>query len=165
MTDKQRRFVEEYCIDFNATQAAVRAGYSERNAASIGYQLLHKTPYGPVQEAIREHLDELAMSADEALARLTEQGRNVQMRYLQADGTVDLAGLIADGLAHLVKGTKFNTQGKLQVEFYDAQAAVREIARIRGLLGPDGSKENPKHVKLILERVVGPDTPSEVRRG
>jgi len=43
LTDKQRRFCEEYLIDLNATQAAIRAGYSAANAESIGYQLLQKT--------------------------------------------------------------------------------------------------------------------------
>lgn len=41
-TDKQKRFIEEYLIDFNATQAAKRAGYSEKTAYSIGQELLTK---------------------------------------------------------------------------------------------------------------------------
>ncbi len=49
LNDKQQRFVEEYMIDLNATQAAIRAGYSVKNAASIGAQLLKKTQ---VQRAI-----------------------------------------------------------------------------------------------------------------
>lgn len=50
LTPKQRAFVKEYIIDFNATRAAIKAGYSENRASEIGYQLLHKTT---VQEAIR----------------------------------------------------------------------------------------------------------------
>jgi len=41
VTDKQLKFVEEYVIDFNATQAAIRAGYSEATAASAGYKLMN----------------------------------------------------------------------------------------------------------------------------
>lgn len=37
MTPKQAAFVDEYVVDFNATQAAIRAGYSERSAYNIGY--------------------------------------------------------------------------------------------------------------------------------
>lgn len=51
LTDKQQRFVDEYLIDLNATQAAIRAGYSEKTADSIGLQLLRKTQ---VAEAIEE---------------------------------------------------------------------------------------------------------------
>ncbi|MCG5072266.1 terminase small subunit [Paraburkholderia tagetis] len=43
LTDKQRRFVDEYLVDLNATQAAIRAGYSSKRASEIGHQLLQKT--------------------------------------------------------------------------------------------------------------------------
>jgi len=43
LTEKQKRFVEEYLIDLNATQACIRAGYSAKNADKIGSQLLGKT--------------------------------------------------------------------------------------------------------------------------
>ena len=42
MTDKQKRFCEEYLVDLNATQAAIRAGYSAKTAYSIGNELLNK---------------------------------------------------------------------------------------------------------------------------
>lgn len=40
LNDKQRSFCDEYLIDLNATQAAIRAGYSEKTAYSIGQRLL-----------------------------------------------------------------------------------------------------------------------------
>lgn len=43
LTARQERFVDEYLVDLNATQAAIRAGYSEKTAEQIGYQLLQKT--------------------------------------------------------------------------------------------------------------------------
>lgn len=42
LTDKQIRFVDEYLVDLNATQAAIRAGYSPKTAYSIGGELLNK---------------------------------------------------------------------------------------------------------------------------
>ena len=42
MTPKQEIFVREYAIDLNATQAAIRAGYSEKTAYSIGQENLKK---------------------------------------------------------------------------------------------------------------------------
>lgn len=53
LTLKQQRFVEEYLIDLNATQAAIRAGYSAKRASEIGHQLLQKTT---VSEAISKAL-------------------------------------------------------------------------------------------------------------
>lgn len=43
LTDKQAAFVREYLVDMNATQAAIRAGYSGKSAARIGVELLNKT--------------------------------------------------------------------------------------------------------------------------
>lgn len=43
LTDKQTAFVREYLVDLNATQAAIRAGYSGKSAARIGVELLNKT--------------------------------------------------------------------------------------------------------------------------
>lgn len=42
LTPKQKRFVEEYLVDCNATQAAIRAGYSPKTAYSIGQENLKK---------------------------------------------------------------------------------------------------------------------------
>ena len=51
LTAKQRMFVKEYLIDLNATQAAIRAGYSENAAKEIGYENLTK-PH--ITEAIQQ---------------------------------------------------------------------------------------------------------------
>lgn len=51
LTDKQKAFVTEYLVDLNATQSAIRAGYSSKRASEIAYQLLQKTT---VQQAIDE---------------------------------------------------------------------------------------------------------------
>ena len=51
MTPKQERFVEEYLVDLNATQAAIRAGYSEQTARVIGHENLTKPD---IQQAIQE---------------------------------------------------------------------------------------------------------------
>jgi phage terminase small subunit len=55
MTLKQQRFVEEYLIDLNATQAAIRSGYSEETARSIASENLTKPD---IQEAIVRAMDE-----------------------------------------------------------------------------------------------------------
>lgn len=64
LTDKQKKFVEEYLIDLNATQAAIRAGYSEKNADKIGSELLGKTR---VSEAIQS-----AMAKRSARTEITQ---------------------------------------------------------------------------------------------
>lgn len=54
LTDKQKRFVEEYLVDLNATQAAIRAGYAERTADVQGPRLLGNVR---VQEEIQLSMD------------------------------------------------------------------------------------------------------------
>ena len=51
LNDKQAAFVREYLADFNATQAAIRAGYSAKTAGQIGHELLKKPE---VQQRLRE---------------------------------------------------------------------------------------------------------------
>lgn len=72
MTKKQIRFCDEYLIDCNATQAAIRAGYSERTARYIGSQLLQKKE---VQEMLADRLDRISeeriANAKEILIYLT----------------------------------------------------------------------------------------------
>lgn len=55
MTEKQKRFVEEYLIDLNATQAAIRAGYSPKTAEQAASRMLS---FVKVQEAIEKALAE-----------------------------------------------------------------------------------------------------------
>lgn len=72
MTDKQKRFCDEYLIDLNATQAAARAGYSLATARQIGTENLAKPN---IQEYLRKRMEEknhaLIASQDEVLGFLT----------------------------------------------------------------------------------------------
>lgn len=72
MTEKQKRFCDEYVISLNATQAAIKAGYSEKNARNIASENLAKPN---IQEYIKNRMaekeDELIASQDEVLETLT----------------------------------------------------------------------------------------------
>lgn len=73
LTPKQERFVQEYLVDLNATQAAIRAGYTKNRASELGYQLLQKTT---VQAALKAAMDErskrIEISQDYVLMGLRE---------------------------------------------------------------------------------------------
>lgn len=79
MNAKQKRFCDEYLIDCNATQAAIRAGYSARTAYSIGQENLKKPE---LQAYIQEELDRLhdarTANAQEVLEYLTSVMRGEQ---------------------------------------------------------------------------------------
>lgn len=72
MTDKQKLFCDEYLIDLNATQAAIRAGYKKRYAHTNANKLLQNTT---IKEYIAKRMEEkekdLIASQDEVLKYLT----------------------------------------------------------------------------------------------
>jgi phage terminase small subunit len=122
---KQQVFADEYLNDFNATQAAIRAGYAERTAYSQGQRLLKHVE---VSEYIQARLSDITMSAEEVLTRLAEQARGEHGRYVHEDGYVEIDKLVKDGKAHLIKAVKPGQYGTVY-EFYDAQSALALIGR------------------------------------
>ena len=100
LTAKQAAFVQEYLVDLNATQAAVRAGYSRRRAGEIGYQLLQKTT---VQEAIKaamvERGDRTHITQDFVLSELykiatqgADDGPESSLKYSNKLKALELLG-------------------------------------------------------------------------
>ncbi|WP_437918575.1 terminase small subunit [Sphingobacterium sp. LRF_L2] len=73
---KQRRFVEEYCVDFNATQAAIRAGYSEKTAKSIGCENLTKPDIVAAIDERLESLDLTAAQTSKLMADIAQSSMN-----------------------------------------------------------------------------------------
>lgn len=73
LTDKQKRFVDEYLIDLNATQAAIRAGYSEKTARSIGQRLLTNVDIQKaIEDAQSKRAEQTQIDAAYVLKRLVE---------------------------------------------------------------------------------------------
>ena len=66
LTARQTRFAEEYLIDLNATQAALRAGYSPKTAYAQGARLLkHPDVAKAIDAAIQERTERLGLQADD----------------------------------------------------------------------------------------------------
>ncbi|MCX8976514.1 terminase small subunit [Citrobacter portucalensis] len=73
LTDKQEMFCREYLVDLNATQAAIRAGYSEKTARSVGSENLSKPDIADrIVELKTERNEEVGVDAVYVLRRLTE---------------------------------------------------------------------------------------------
>lgn len=73
MTAKMQRFCDEYLIDLNATQAAIRAGYSEKTAYSIGQENLKKPEIKKyIEQRMAEKDASLIADQDEVLKYLTQ---------------------------------------------------------------------------------------------
>lgn len=97
LTERQRRFCEEYLIDGNASQAAIRAGYSKRSATVVSTTLM-KNPQ--VQAYLKELLEKLhsakVADAQEVLEYLTSIMRGEQREQtlqLVGDGMQDITAI------------------------------------------------------------------------
>lgn len=92
LTPKQAAFVREYMVDLNATQAAIRAGYSPRTAYRIGYQNVHKPAIAAAIEAAkRERAERTQITADEVIERLAAIARGeVRTEVSTRAGVVEL---------------------------------------------------------------------------
>jgi len=89
LTAKQERFCEEYLIDLNATQAAIRAGYSERTAKAMGCENLTK-PY--IAEKIAEMKSKRSEEASIDAAWVLNQAVEVHNRCMASVKVLDRSG-------------------------------------------------------------------------
>lgn len=122
LTEKQKRFCEEYLIDCNATQAAIRAGYSAKTAYSIGEEnlrkpelqacinaelsRLHDTRTANAQEVLEflsavmrgEHTEQTLISVGDGVQRIGEIGVGARERLKAAELIGKRFGLFKEGL-------------------------------------------------------------------
>lgn len=118
MTAKQKRFCDEYLIDLNATQAAIRAGYSEKTARAIGNENLTK-PY------IKEYIEK--RMAEKEAELIADQ--NEVMKYLSSVMRRDLKESVVVTLQNKTeKWVKDEETGKLKKQTVTEESpAVVEI--------------------------------------
>ncbi|MHC1788294.1 terminase small subunit [Solidesulfovibrio sp.] len=147
LNEKQAQFVKEYLVDLNATQAAIRAGYSAKTAGWIGQQLLTKTH---IAEAVRLEMEARSqrteITADRVLAEYAklafldprrfydDKGCLIPIHELPADTAACIAGMDvstervgkdADGSA------EFATVRKIKL--VDKKGALDSVARHLGM--------------------------------
>lgn len=89
LTPKQSLFVKEYLVDLNATQAAIRAGYSEKTAGAIGTENLAKPL---IQAAIAEGSNARAKKLDISVEYVLQTIKNTIERCAQAEPVLDREG-------------------------------------------------------------------------
>lgn len=97
LTAKQQRFCDEYLIDLNATQAAIRAGYSAKNADKIGPQLLGKTRVAEyIAERKQDRIARTEITQDmvlKELAIIAFSKATDYARVVEKDAMVDVNGV------------------------------------------------------------------------
>jgi phage terminase small subunit len=89
LTDKLKLFVREYIVDFNGAQAAIRAGYSEKSAASIASENLTKPNVAAaIESAMQERIARTQVNADYVLQRLVEIDQMDAIDIMNDDGSL-----------------------------------------------------------------------------
>lgn len=97
LTDKQQRFVAEYMVDSNATQAAIRAGYSSRTAKQQGSDLLTRPDIANALAQLKQaQAERLQISADDVLRDLQRV-----VRIALADEGVEVEDMVN---GHAIEG-------------------------------------------------------------
>ena len=105
LNDKQQRFVNEYLIDLNATQAAIRCGYSEKTAYSQGQRLLKKDDIQKeVRKAQQKTINKLEITREDILKDLIK---------IKEDNINDWPPHALKALEMLIKMQGFNEPEKI----------------------------------------------------
>lgn len=151
LTDKQQRFVEEYMVDLNATQAAIRAGYSRNTAHSIGAENLIKPE---IQEAIQDQKKKLSEKTSITAERILKEYEKIAFsdvrNVLTVDGGLrdasewddDTAGAVASVKSmevHSPEGEKIGTNR--EVKMYDKLRALEALGKHIGIFEKDNSQK------------------------
>jgi phage terminase small subunit len=142
LTERQCLFVTEYLVDFNARQAAIRAGYPPASAANRGWELLHECP--PVMQRVEAALIErerrTLIEADRVLKEIARIAF-ADIRHYVTGGPEELmvrplAQLSDDDAAAVaeIRGAG-QTEGPRSIKLHDKRAALELLARHLGLVG------------------------------
>ena len=118
---KQQRFVDEYCIDFNATQAAIRSGYSKKTACSIGEENLRKPLIKQaIADKIKKKVQKTEITAELVLNGIKEIAFSKDAKHNDRLRAMELLGkylkLFTDKIE---QETKVTTNEPIKVEFAD----------------------------------------------
>jgi phage terminase small subunit len=148
LTAKMIRFAEEYIVDLNATQAAIRAGYSERTAKSIGQENLTKPD---LQEYIQQLMDERSkrteITADMVLKEYAKIGFSnitdylkVEEKEVQTDvGSIMMQGVTIFETDHIERekldavAEIKQTRDGISLKLHDKKGALDSMARHLGM--------------------------------
>lgn len=133
LSARHAAFVAEYLIDRNATQAAIRAGYSKKTAHSIGAELLGRPG---VAAAIAKASAEVADRAGVTAERIIQERRRIALadprKIMHEDGRVKLPHELDDDIAAAIVSFKFD-EGRIEYRFAGKDQSLAALEKRLGL--------------------------------
>lgn len=145
MTDKQINFCREYVKDYNGTQAAIRAGYSEKTAAVKANQLLHKEN---ILNAIKQNQKELVESSCLTEEKVIAKVEEILERCMSAEPVMEW-----NYEEHRYEATgeyQFDSKGALKaIEMLGKHLGMFDKKEKKSVEGNDNTKEFATLIKSI----------------
>ncbi|MBP7398173.1 MAG: terminase small subunit [Chitinophagales bacterium] len=154
---RQKKFCEQYLIDLNATQAALRAGYSKKTSYAIGFENLKKVE---IQKYISERQNKLAESTgitqERVLAEYAkiafsdvrslfdENSRLLSIKDIPDAIAAALSSVEVDQIYNNIPAGKVEIGDTKKVKLWDKTKALDSIARHLGMFAKDNAQSKPE---------------------
>lgn len=147
LTPKQAEFCNQYLIDFNATQAAIRAGYSQKRASELGYQLLHKTTVqSQITKLQGKSREKAEITKQEVLSELAAILRANIKDYMTFDGkTIKFKSFdeLTETQLKAIEGIK-QTKNGIELKLHGKSWSIDRVCKILGF-------DSPQDMNVMLE--------------
>lgn len=146
ITDAQRRFCDEYLVDFNATAAYARAGYKSRgrSAQTCAGRLLTKPE---VSAYLAERKSSLAQATEVSLRRVVQEVEAVLLSnpkdLFDTEGKIHKMNEMPDHIARCISGYEVGDRGKLKITFWDKLQAAEKLLKLHSAY-PEKRQEGPR---------------------
>ena len=149
MTPKQLSFIHEYLVDKNATQAAIRAGYSAKTAAEQGVRLLKNVKFKTEIDKLLNNCNEDAyLDAVKLRREISRLAFSDPRRILREDGTVKMPNELDDDTAAAIASFEISADGSIKYKFWDKNSAQERACKIRGQFKEDNEQAGKMTVTI-----------------
>lgn len=152
LNEKQKRFADEYLLNFNVAQAAIRAGYSAKTAYSQGHRLLQ---YPAVSEYIQNQQEKLQKKLEitremvvSEIARIAFGDIRGVLDWSEGGITLLPSSRISDDVAASISEVKTMSSG-ISVKQYDKLRALDLMAKVLGFY--EDNKEKDELMPLLVD--------------
>ncbi len=159
LTEKQKRFCEEYLIDLNATQAAIRAGYSEKTARTIAAQHLAKLNIQAyISELQKQQSKRTEITADRVLAELaaiafsdrSKFSKVTDRQHVSFTPTDELSDTERRSIAGIIEG-----RNGIEIKSYDKLRALELIGKHIGMFEKNRADQEEPEDDGFIEALNG----------
>lgn len=153
LNPRQQRFVAEYLVDLNATQAAIRAGYSTKTAGAIGNENLQKPDIAAaIQVAMDARAERVGMTADQVLAELKAIGMSDVRHYQFTDHPSEPLVLSGDATDVAMRAVASVKRTVRRIQKRDEPAEDVETVEFKLWDKPAALRMAGQHLGMFIDR-------------